>query len=84
MVTQKIRGMVGRFLVIAALALSIGAGSVAVSHPAHASAMPKYTCAQAYQLGQYWQTMGDLYFAWEMWSSAANAYGKASAYYDYC
>jgi tetratricopeptide (TPR) repeat protein len=83
MAIRKIWSVVSRLVVVAVLAVTLVAGSVAVGHPADAAAA-KYTCAQAYALGQAWMNYGDIMYANGNYTAAANAYGKAVAYFDFC
>jgi hypothetical protein len=84
MVFGKIRGIVAKFVVVAALAIAVGGGSVAMIGPADASAAPKYTCEQAYQLGRSWDAYGSYLYAHRYIVEATYAFGKATAYFDYC
>jgi hypothetical protein len=83
MALRKIRGMATRFVVNAALALSIGVGAVAVGNPAEVSAS-EYSCRDAYALGQYYQQQGDFYYAAKMWKDAIRAYERAVDFYEIC
>jgi hypothetical protein len=84
MSAQKIRTTVGRFVVIGSLAIAVVAGSVAVTHPSQANAMPRLTCAQATQLGNSWTVYGDWLAAYGYVAQATTAYARADAYYDIC
>jgi hypothetical protein len=84
MALRKLRAMVGRFVLIAGLAVAVAAGSVAVSNPSDAAAEGKYTCEQAAALGNLWLTVGDVFLAHDANGAAAGAYGRAIAYFDYC
>jgi hypothetical protein len=84
MALQKLRRMVGRLVVIAALALTIGVGSVAVSSPAQASAQPRLTCAQAYQVAKCFTMVGNDAYSVGDYAAAASAYGTASEFLDWC
>jgi hypothetical protein len=83
MAVRKIRSFVARLVVVAVLAVTLAVGSVAVGHPADASAA-KYSCAQAYALGQAWMNYGDIMYAYGNYTAAAAGYGRAAAYFDFC
>jgi hypothetical protein len=80
---RNIRAMGGRLLVVAVLAIALIGGSVTVSNPSDASAA-RYTCEQAYALGQAWATYGDVMYAYGYLGAATSAYAKASVYFNYC
>jgi hypothetical protein len=77
----------GRLVVIAALALTIGVGAVAVSNPADVSAVDNtwgYSCSDAYAVGQYYQQQGDFYYKAGLWKDAIRAYNRATSFYEVC
>jgi hypothetical protein len=69
MAVRKIRSVVSRLVVVAVLAVTLVAGSVAVGHPADASAA-KFTCEQAYALSQAGMNYGDIMYVYGNYTAA--------------
>jgi hypothetical protein len=84
MAARKFRSIIARFVVVAGLAVALFVGSAAAFQPAGASAMPQYTCEQAFTLGEIWYAYGQVMFSLGQMTNAAAAWGKAAAYFDYC
>jgi hypothetical protein len=82
---QHIRAMVRRFVVIAALAIMVVAGSVGMNASSEASAAPNLAnCYASFRLGQTWQVYGDLMWAYGNYSEARVAYAIANSYRSVC
>jgi hypothetical protein len=81
---RSIQAMIGRLLVIAALAIVVTASSVAMSQPSDAAAAPKLTCEQALALATSWHVYADLMNAYGYYQQWSWAFGKATYYYEYC
>jgi hypothetical protein len=79
----SIRSSLLRLVFVAGLAVTLIGGSIALSTPSEASAA-KYSRSQALQLSQIWLNTGDIFYALGNYVGAANAYGKAAAYADFC
>jgi hypothetical protein len=83
MMVLGIRSIIVKLLIVGSLALTLGGGSVAMSHPSHASAA-RYSCEQAIALGDMYMSFGNVWLSLGDPVRAANNFGKAEAYYSYC
>jgi hypothetical protein len=83
MSARTIRAVVGRFVVVGALVIAVVIGSVGVRQSSVA-AEGKYTCEQAGALGRMWLAVGNVFLAYDSSGAAAAAFGRATAYFDYC
>jgi hypothetical protein len=83
MMAFGIRSIITKLLVVGSLALTLGGGSVAMSHPSHAAAA-RYSCGQALSLGDMYFSFGNVWLSLGDPVRAAANFAKAEVYYSYC